>query len=657
MYVLGLSGGFDTIKDRKFYAPITGLSHDSSAVLLKDGVVVAAVEEERFDRIKHSNLFPSKAVQFCLTTASITIDDVDCVAYYLEEEFLDNFLNRHYLRSNKNYKKLNARQLIAERLGSPNLENKIHFVNHHYSHVYSSLPFSGYNDSLVLAIDGLGESTSGLIGSYRDGQFVPISNITSDNSLGMFYVSVIKHLGFDVFEEYKVMGLAPYGDHQRFESQFFDLIELHKDGAYSIVNVDKIYETLLKILPVRKKWDPLEQIHKDLAATLQASIEKIVLHILKYWRNVTKHSTLCISGGVAQNCSLNGKILNSGLFDSVFVPPAAHDSGCALGAAAYVTISSGQSISETSLLSPYLGHDINQEDIPQILGNWSEYLTFSHHDDISSVAANLIADGKVIGWVQGKSEFGPRALGNRSIIADPRPYMNRERINRMIKKREGFRPFAPSVLNHSAGNYFKLNMDENFEFMTFIVDVKDDYRDKLGAITHVDGTARIQTVDRDSNLLYWSLIKEFGNLTGVDVILNTSFNNSVEPIVNTVEDTIVCFLTTELDYLVVGSYVVSRKSKSFFQILLKCKLKLPEYSKVYESIFQKETTANIVNIIDGRNCLISEQIYHVLKNCISINDTISNAFEQLSVPEEHHESILLEILSLWELRLISINLR
>jgi carbamoyltransferase len=387
---------------------------------------------------------------------------------------------------------------------------------------------------------------------------------------------VIALLGYVFTEEYKVMGLAPYGNPARFRRAFRDIYALLPQGDF-LLRWDLI-GTLNKLVPARKRQDPLEQIHADLAAALQETLEDIVLHVVRYFRELTGNTRLCLAGGVAHNCSLNGKLLYTGLFDDIFVHPASHDAGCAIGAGVYpfllgngfrvsgvppilsIPVATGDSPSYVGdeLRTVYWGSDIGSEEIIQAtLSEWHEFVHFEAVRDIAARTATMISKGAVVGWVQGRSEFGPRALGNRSIVADPRKAENKDIVNAMVKKREAYRPFAPAILEEYVHDYFDLPVEKNrFPFMTFVVRVRPEKQELLRATTHVDGTARIQTVCREDNPRFWQLIDAFRVITGVPVLLNTSFNNNHEPIVDSVEDAIVSFLTTGLTHLVLGDTLV-----------------------------------------------------------------------------------------------------
>ena len=567
MLYFGFSGGLNLVHENPYEIPKV-FTHDGAAVLVENGEVVAAIEEERLNRIKHSNKFPTQSIRFCLEARGARIQDVERLAFYATEEYCNALLNRLYLTRPEMKELFDTRSLMVELLGrefdcdvDP---DKIIFVRHHMAHAVSAFALSGFDRSLVLAIDGYGDFLSGLMAVGEGSSLTEIETYPQSKSLGVFYLEVIQFLGYGSFDEYKVMGLAPYGNAATYRDTIRSFYELLPNGGYELY-ISRIVPALLGRVEVRKKGQPFTQQHKDLAAALQEGLEEIALHVIRHHREATGLRNLSLSGGVAHNCTMNGRVMYSGLFDRIFVQPAAHDAGCALGAALLASHDAGHATPVRQIDHVYWGTDIGGDaEVLAELERWSAFLSFEKSPDIARETARLMADGAVVGWVQGRSEFGPRALGNRSIVADPRPADNKTRINAMVKKREGYRPFAPSVLEEDAREFFELpeGMDA-FPFMIFVVNVREEKRSLLGAITHIDGTARLQTVTREANLRYWELIKAFKDITGVPVLLNTSFNNNVEPIVDSVEDSIVSFLTTGLDYLVVGDYLARKRTPSW----------------------------------------------------------------------------------------------
>ncbi|HSU17574.1 carbamoyltransferase family protein [Longimicrobium sp.] len=564
MLVLG-THSFSPIRDFETMDPGWAY-HDAAAVLVEDGKVLAAIEEERLNRVKHSNAFPARAIRRCLEEAGKTLDDVDLIAV----DFSEANVNQYYLAralENAAHPLGSGRRQVSglfQREFGQEVADRLRFIDHHRAHLYSAFLPSGFQRGLAVSIDGSGDFLSGAIGTFEGNDLTILREIPQRQSLGFFYREYIGLVGYTRFDEYKVMGLAPYGDASRYADMFAQSYRLLPDGAYEVASL----ATLLRITQAaglahqaRRKGEPFNQSHRDFAAGLQQALEKIVMHVLTHFQAETGARSLCMAGGVAHNCSMNGRIAYSGLFDEVWVQPAAHDAGNALGAALAVLHDEGVEMNPQAMKHVYLGTGIPDDGgVEQGLRGWEGLVTFQRSADVERETAALLAQGQVAGWVQGRSEFGPRALGNRSILADPRPAENKDRINAMVKKREGYRPFAPSVRQERAGDYFELpKTSDEFPFMTFALKVREDARTLLGAITHVDGTARVQTVAQDTNPRYWGLLGAFEEHTGVPMLLNTSFNNHAEPIVDSLDEAVTCFLTTGLDFLVVGDWVVRKR--------------------------------------------------------------------------------------------------
>ncbi len=519
MKVLGVAGGHKRIDEDS--GPRTGIySHDGAAVLVDDGVVIAACEQERVDRIKHSDKAPIEAIQRTLELADIDMNGIDRIAYYASEEGLDRALKMARVRAGegagRGARSLVA-QLIGDGLGTKIDEQKIDFVKHHVAHAASAFWMSGQDDALIVTIDGIGEDESGLIATGHGSAIEVRRSIAPEASLGQFYCNVIAFLGYGLFDEYKVMGLAPFGDPARFSDLFATFYSLEPEGEYRL-HSERIL-ALADLGPPRRRGEPFTQLHKDIAAALQRALSACIFHMIAHARAATGLRNLCLAGGVAHNCTVNGELLRSRLFDDIFVQPAAHDAGCALGAALVVHARS-RPVRTSRLDHVYWGTATHADDARAAATRWSRFVTATPRTDIVAHAAERMAAGDVIGWVQGRAEFGPRALGNRSILADPRPARNKEVINAMVKKREGYRPFAPSVTIEDASRWFEVDAGQAFPFMNFVVGVRAEHRETLGAVTHVDGSARIQTVSREQNPRYWELLRAFQAITGVPVLLN-----------------------------------------------------------------------------------------------------------------------------------------
>lgn len=662
MLVLGFSGGPELIHEN-LYERTLGAVHDSAIVLVEDGEVIFAIEEERLNRIKHTNKFPGESLRLCLKSSGIQLEEVDLIAYYASKEYLEIMLKLLFFdNTNVSVPIIDPRiffqQLFRRELNSEINPDKFCFVTHHYTHAMSALAVSGYESSLITTFDGMGEGISGMVFEGEGTRLKQIAGIPESKSLGNFYENVIGFLGYTMFDEYKVMGLAPYGNPERYRNVFQTLYRLLPNGDY-VIHQDEII-SLFDLGTPRRKGEPFTQIHKDIAASLQETLEIIVFHILQYYKQETKQKNLCMAGGVAHNCTLNGKILRSGMFENVFVQPAAHDGGCALGAALYAYYNANPMAKKPSQLEHvYWGTNIGGS--PSILNQlmqWQDFISFDKLMNVSEQTAKLLASGYVVGWVQDRSEFGPRALGNRSILADPRPDENKARINKMIKKREGYRPFAPSVLEEDVDEFFEVPSNQKqLPFMIFVVNVIKEKRNLLGAVTHIDGTARVQTVSRKTNEKYWDLIHWFKKLTGVPILLNTSFNNNVEPIVDSIEDAVVCFLTTGLDYLVVGEYLIKKKEVSW-QNHLSLKLSLPRYISLHQvkkvcldSKF--DNLFYIGNSYDTKFQIeVSAEVFRVLTLANS-EKTVGNLLQENGETEEGKaQGIINELIELWSQRLI-----
>src|SRR5882724_9694271 len=538
MYILGIHSGLSLEEEdgRPGFA-----QHDGAAVLLRDREIVAAIEEERLNRVKHSNFFPSRAIRSCLDQAGLALGQVDRVVVDISEPFMDTLLNARALR-HPSEPFQSARALLGGLLAREfqvDVAERIRFCHHHHAHAASAFHASGFDRSLVVTLDGDGDGLCGMVLVAREGRLQPLHEYPEAKSLGNWFTPLCRILGYTRFDEYKVMGLAPLGDPAVYADLFRRLYRLLPDGEYEIfpwgMQLAELHRAGL-LAGMRGRGEPFTQAHRDFAAALQAALEDVGLHVVRHFRAATGEENLCLAGGVAHNCSLNGKILYSGLFRRIFVQPAAHDAGAALGAAWRILQEEGVEPPREPMRHVYLGAALpGRDEIQQTLAAWSGLVRFRQLPRVAESTAALLAEGAVVGWVQGRSEFGPRALGHRSILADPRPAANKDLINRMVKKREGYRPFAPSVVQERAGEFFRLTPDQTeFPFMIFVLEVRPEWRQALGAVTHADGTARVHTVTRGDDLLYWELLDEFGRRTGVPMLLNTSFNNNAEPIVDSV---------------------------------------------------------------------------------------------------------------------------
>ncbi|MFZ2644417.1 MAG: carbamoyltransferase [Verrucomicrobiia bacterium] len=564
---------------------ILGLSffyHDAAAALVRDGQLVAACEQERFTRHKHDSEFPDLAIEFCLKQAGITLEQVDHIVFY-EKPFLkfDRILSCALGTWPHSYKgflkaipiwmkdKIRLRAYIQKKLQT---EKDILFCGHHMSHAASAFLVSPFEKAAIITADGVGEWDSTCIGYGEGNRLVLEKKIEFPHSVGLFYSALTAYLGFKVNDaEWKVMGLAPYGK-PAYVDQFLRLVDIKPDGSFRL-NMDYYahhwsestmlnrWERLLG-QPPRKPETDLTQFHYDVARSGQAVVEKIMLGIATAVHNRYGLDDLCIGGGVGLNSVVNWKILKQGSgFKNIFIQPAAGDDGGALGAAFWVWNCVLNQPRKFSMRHAYWGPEYSDEEIGAALDRFGAKYEKLSRDRLLDETVKAIADGKVIGWFQGRQEFGPRALGNRSILANPGNPKMKDIINAKVKFREWFRPFAPSVLKEAAHIYF--DMPEGFDspYMLLVPQVRTEWRPKLAAITHEDGTGRVQTVERDIAPLYYDLIKLWGEACGVPVILNTSFNVRGEPIVTTPENAYNTFVKTGIDVLVMGSYMLRHKDQ------------------------------------------------------------------------------------------------
>jgi carbamoyltransferase len=560
---------------------ISAFFHDAACCLLQNGVLKTAVEEERFTRIKADPSIPVNAFRFCLEENGITLSDIDCLAYYedptkkLARQLWSGVLGNTPDLLGKLNPNMVERQ-IREVLG---YEGPVEFIDHHLSHAASSFFFSGFRESAILTVDGVGEWATTAYGKGVDSSINIFEEVHFPDSLGLLYSTITSYLGFGVNDgEYKVMGLAPYGK-PLYADKIRQLIHEEENGQYKLdmryfafMRDKSMYSAELASLlgrPPRHEHADMDQFHKDIAKSLQVVLEEILIAKARYLYTKTGTENLCMAGGVALNCVANGEVLRKGPFKHLFVQPAANDAGGAIGAAAMAhTMLTGKRPGNERLEHVYIGPSFSSKTINKLLQSTSvQYKDCRDNvDKLLTLTAQRLADQKVIGWFNGKMEFGPRSLGARSILADPRNPAMRDRINAMVKKREGFRPFAPAVLEHKTAEHFQLDHPSPFMLETCQVISSLD----LPAITHVDGSARVQTVNRLTNPRFFDLLTAFDELTGCPVLLNTSFNIKGEPIVCSPEDALKCFVTTDIDSLILGDFIIDREDNDFtlMQLLL-----------------------------------------------------------------------------------------
>lgn len=548
---------------------ISAYFHDSSCALIQNGKVVCAVSEERFSRFKNDSRLPIRAFRYCLEAGKLSISDIDCIAYY-EDPYKKLSRQIEYNFNQSNDKELNwidchrPFREIREVLG---FEGEIKYYNHHLSHAAGSYFFSGFNDAAILTTDGVGEWDSTTFGEARGLDINLFDGIKYPNSVGLFYSTITNYLGFKVLSgEYKVMGLAPYGkpvyvDKLRSLYSIPNKLDFKLDMNYfDFGQIQRMYtDALIDYLgiPPRKPESELTQEYKDLAKSLQIALEEILLGQVQELKKRVDSRNLCLSGGVALNCVATHAIRETHLFDNIFVQPAAGDSGSALGAAAlaYVELNGHKNKCE-KMEHVYLGPKYNSEHIHNLLDMMEiEAINCQNNrKELNEKVVDRLTDGKVVGWFQGRMEFGPRALGARSILADPRNAGMRDRLNDLVKKRESFRPFAPAILEEYATKHIDLKVKSPFMLETCQVQSDID----LPAITHVDGSCRPQTVSANTNPAFHSLIKTFYEKTGCPILVNTSFNVRGEPIVCSPIDALRCFGNSGIDVLVLEDFIIDR---------------------------------------------------------------------------------------------------
>ncbi|ELS02603.1 putative carbamoyl transferase, NodU family [Xenococcus sp. PCC 7305] len=561
----------------KYILGINSAYHESSACLINNGQVVIAVEEERLNRIKHAkpakvdnpHILPFKSIQLCLDKAGIGFQDIDQIGYSFnpERRLLNRDLQQPCIdgdwgsKSGEElfYQKLQEIIQILSDFAGEDLSRKLKWLDHHLCHAASAYFVSPYEDAAVLVIDGIGEFESTTMYQGKGNKLSELNSIKYPNSLGFLWEKMAEFLGFSEYDACKIMGLASYGHYSYYYNTFKQFIQTGP-GSFSIDN-DVLqfrlneFTGLERLFGAKRAADQeLAERHTDIAAALQKITEEIVLELGADLYRRTKSKNLCLAGGVALNCVCNGVLQEHSPYENIYIQPAAHDAGTAIGAA-YILWNQVLDNPKTYVMdNPYLGPEYTDDEIRDVLD--SQNLKYSYHENIEEVAAGLIAKGYIIGWFQGKAEIGPRALGNRSLLADPRhPYM-KDIINMKVKKREGFRPFAPSVLAEKADEWFRIpNRQNPSNFMLIAYDVLKHQQELIPAVTHVDGTSRVQTVEKSFNSKYHKLIEEFEKITNIPIVLNTSLNK-MEPVVCSPEDAVNTMKKAHLYYLVVGNFVV-----------------------------------------------------------------------------------------------------
>ena len=590
---------------------ISAFYHDSAVALLKNGEILFAAQEERFSRIKHDASFPVHAFNAALDFAGITPSDLDAITYFEDPKLKYTRVIGSYLRYfpkgiNRFADVISGVPINQKRVAnqvniSTGFLGRIHFGNHHLSHAASAFFPSPFSDSAILTMDGIGEWATGSISHGQQNKISLIAEKRFPHSLGLLYSAFTKYCGFKVNSgEYKLMGLAPYG-----KPKFVTLIKenlARHDGLGSIKLDMKYFDFELGSRMFNEKFENLfgskaatpeqstNQFFMDVAASIQLFTEEVMVGAAIYAKNLTGSKNLCLAGGVALNCVANGKILEQNIFDNVWIQPAAGDAGGALGSALsfwHQDLNMPRTLNSTKLDSQkgsYLGKFYTDIDIEKVLNEYgATYTHFESRQLLINTVAELIAKENVVGWHQGRSEFGPRALGSRSILGDPRSTETQSIMNIKIKFRESFRPFAPAILSTQASQWFKLKETTSSPYMLLVAKVLDKHlinhdtsnlkgieilkvkRSSIPAVTHVDNSARIQTVHKETNEDFFNLISEFNNITGVPLVVNTSFNVRGEPIVETPRDAFICFMRSNIDYLCIGNYLLSKANQPKFE--------------------------------------------------------------------------------------------
>jgi carbamoyltransferase len=563
---------------------ISAFYHDSAAALIRDGCVVAAIQEERLTRRKHDNSFPAQAVQACLRLGRTRLADIDFVVFYEKpfakfERLLETYLS-HAPRGLRSYLKamplwVKDRIWIKDRIARElKFDGEILFADHHESHAASAFYLSPFSRAAILTVDGVGEWTTTALGFGNGSDLTLIKEIRFPHSLGLLYSTFTYYLGFKINDgEYKVMGLAPYGQPRYLDRILGELMVLEEDGSFRLNPEYFEYETGLRMAsrrfceyfgrPPRRPGEPLEQFHKDLAASIQKATEEALLRAARHLQELSGEPALCMAGGVALNCVANGRILRETPFQRLWVQPAAGDAGGSVGAALAVWYRHlGQPRSATERdgqQASLLGTVYGEKEMELFLESQGAVFRRLSREEVPVYTASRLAEGAVVGWFQGRMEFGPRALGSRSILADPRRPETLDEVNRRIKYRESFRPFAPIVPLERAGQYFDLQCPS--PYMLLVAPVLEHRRGEIPAVTHVDGSARVQTVERSDHPLLYQLLIEFGDRTGCPVVLNTSFNVRGEPIVESPADAWRCFMRTDMDLLVMGDFIIEKRDQ------------------------------------------------------------------------------------------------
>ena len=591
---------------------ISAFYHDSAACIIKNGEIIAAAQEERFSRKKHDPRYPYNAVEFALKYANLKLSEVDQIVFF-EKPFLkfERLLETYVAFAPKGFvsfskamplwlkEKLFQKNLLFKKLQKHDENYKsdenIFFSDHHLSHASSAFFPSPFEEAVVLTADGVGEWATTTVAVGRNNSLEIKKEIHFPHSLGLLYSAFTYYTGFKVNSgEYKLMGLAPYGN-AIYEDKVKKLIDIKDDGTFrldqsyfnystGLTMTNEKFNTLFGQKPRNSKKEKVKQFHMDIAASIQKVTEEVMIKLAKSIRKEYNIKNLCLAGGVALNCVANGKILKEKIFENIWIQPAAGDAGGSLGAALalwYIDQGNKRTVNfEDTMKGSYLGTEFKNEEIEEELKSIGANLETFKYEDLINKTAELLSKGNAIGWFQGRMEFGPRALGNRSILADPRNEKMQKNLNLKVKYRESFRPFAPSILREDLSDWFEINVDSPYMLLVadinqnkkiqmtneqkklFGIDKLNVKRSEISSVTHVDYSARIQTVTKNTNKTFYDLISKFKEKTNCPVLVNTSFNVRGEPIVNSPTDAFNCFMGTELDYLVIGNIILDKKKQN-----------------------------------------------------------------------------------------------
>lgn len=587
-YILGYSGidGYLKYKNKHInglteHESLVGQGMDAAAAIIKDGKIIAACAEERFTGQKHTGSFPKNAIDACLKIAGITINDVSLIAHNFNyEPYRDLFYLSDYSRGLFDEVLCDQAQiaLFKEHYGT-DVTDKFSACEHHDTHGVYAFETSGFHDSLVVVADGLGEYNS--VSIYRGSKSNGLELLKAygpTSSLGMLYSAITDYLGFVTnSDEYKIMGLAAYGDVSRYKRLLDEIVVLGDVGSVEIrhllpqkIVTPKDRETYryfkewlsAQIFPERKSDDALEQQHKDFAAALQAKLNEAMTHITSYWQAQTGLTSLCMAGGVALNCVANAHIAKQKIFKNIYIAPASADDGTSLGAALVLMRQTGITLDSSHYMDmPFYGPEIVLNKDNSIIKDCKLSLEDVNDEELANLISGAILEGRIVAWAQGGMEFGPRALGHRSILADPRKYEMRDRLNTVTKQRENFRPFAPIVKEEALGEYFDVIEGVTYKHMLVNVTVKEKYRNSLQAITHVDGTARVQSVSQKELPVLWKLLDRVEQQISIPILLNTSFNLKSMPIVCNDKDALQAFADSDIDLLVINNTIVKKQEQ------------------------------------------------------------------------------------------------